>query len=121
MGRGFIIKLIVLFENRIKELKYDYALDKINQQSFDATETTLNFLMIAFNLMSLFKQVVVKDKARPTLKTLRYKTFGIVSYIINNGTELILKMSLNMRRLSWITRLWEQAGDIESPFINLKT
>ncbi|WP_366090217.1 transposase [Segetibacter sp.] len=45
-------------ENRIKELKYDYALDKINQQSFDATETTLNFIMIAFNLMSLFKQVV---------------------------------------------------------------
>ena len=108
-------------ENRIKELKYDYALDKINQQSFDATEITLNFLMIAFNLMSLFKQVVVKDKVRPTLKTLRYKTLGIGSYFIKNGTERILKMSLNKRRRSWITRLWEQAGDIESPFIKLET
>ena len=84
-------------ENRIKELKYDYALDKINQQSFDATEITLNFLMIAFNLMSLFKQVVVKDKVRPTLKILRYKTLGIGSYIIKNGTERILKMSFRNR------------------------
>ena len=108
-------------ENRIKELKYDYALDKINQQSFDATETTLNFLMIAFNLMSLFKQVVVKDKVRPTLKTLRYKTFAIGSYITKNGTERILKMSLNMRRRCWITRLWEQADNIKAPFINLQT
>lgn len=108
-------------ENRIKELKYDYALDKINQQSFDATETTLNFLMVAYNLMSLFKQVVVQDKVRPTLKTLRYKTLGIGSYIVKNGTERILKMSINMRRRSWITRLWKQAGEVESPFINLQT
>ncbi|MDI9320735.1 MAG: hypothetical protein QM530_09730 [Phycisphaerales bacterium] len=31
-------------ENQIKELKYDYATGKINQQSFDATEATLNFI-----------------------------------------------------------------------------
>lgn len=106
-------------ENRIKELKYDYALDKINQQNFDATETTLNFIMLAFNLMSLFKQIVIKDKVRPTLKTLRYNTFGIGSYIVKNGTQRILKMALNMRRRSWITRLWEQAQNIEAPFIIL--
>jgi hypothetical protein len=43
------------WENRIKELKHDYALGNINWQNFDATETTLNFIMTAFNLMSLFK------------------------------------------------------------------
>lgn len=107
-------------ENRIKELKYDYALDKINQQSFDAIETTLNFLMVAYNLMSLFKQVVVKDKVRPTLKTLRYSCLAVGSYIVKNGTQKILKMSVNMRRRSWIARLWETANNIQSPFIKLQ-
>jgi len=106
-------------ENRIKELKYDYALDKINQHSFDATETTLNFIMVAYNLMSLFKQVIVQDKVRPTLKTLRYSCLGIGSYIVKNGSERILKMSLNMKRRSWITKLWENGNTISSPFINL--
>jgi len=108
-------------ENRIKELKYDYALDKINQQSFDATETTLNFLMVAYNLMSLFKQVVVQDKVRPTLKILRYSCLGIGSYIVKNGTQRILRMSVNMRRRSWITRLWETADKVQSPFNKLQT
>jgi hypothetical protein len=108
-------------ENRIKELKYDYALDKINQQSFDATETTLNIIMIAFNLMSLFKQVILKDKVRPMLKTIRYSCLGIGAYIINNGRDRILKMALNIKRRSWITTLWENAADIKSPFINIPT
>jgi hypothetical protein len=106
-------------ENRIKELKYDYALDKINQQSFDATETTLNFIMVAFNLMSLFKQVVVKQKAKPTLKTLRYTTLGIGSYLIQDGRQRILKMSLHMKRRAWITNLWNNIDTIPKPFINL--
>lgn len=108
-------------ENRIKELKYDYALDKINQQSFDATEITLNFLMVAYNLMSLFKQVVVQDKVRPTLKTLRYGCLGVGSYIVKFGTQRILRMSVNIRRRSWITRLWETAHNIQSPSIKLET
>jgi hypothetical protein len=106
-------------ENRIKELKYDYALDKINQQSFDATETTLNFIMIAFNLMSLFKQVIIKDKIRPTLKTIRYSCLAIGSYITNSGRDRILKMSLNIKRRSWITKLWENAGAIQQPFLTI--
>ena len=43
-------------ENQIKELKYDYAVGKMNTNSFDTTETTMNFILIAYNLMSLFKQ-----------------------------------------------------------------
>jgi hypothetical protein len=94
-------------------------LDKINQQSFDATQTTLNFIMIAFNLMNLFKQVVVKDKIKPTLKTLRYSCLAIGSYITQSGRDRILKMSLNIKRRSCIRKLWENAGGIQPPFINL--
>ena len=106
-------------ENRIKELKYDYALDKINQPSFDATETTLNFIMIAYNLMSLFKQVIVQTEVRPTLKTLRFTTLGIGSYLVQNGSQRILKMSLKMKRRAWITKLFEKPNQLQSPFLKL--
>jgi hypothetical protein len=106
-------------ENKIKELKYDYAIDKINQHGFDATEATINFIMVAYNLMSLFKQVIVQDKVKPTLKTIRYKCLSIGSYLVHNGRERILKMSVHMKRRSWITKLWENIDDVKTPFIKL--
>jgi len=103
-------------ENQIKELKYDYAIDKMNQNSFDATETTMNFIMIAYNLMSLFKQVVIPTKAKPMLKTIRYTT-NIGSYIVKSSRERVLKMSLQMKRRKWITQLWSNIENIKQPFI----
>jgi hypothetical protein len=37
-------------ENRIKELKYDFAADSFNLQEFGATETAMNAVMITNNL-----------------------------------------------------------------------
>lgn len=104
-------------ENQIKELKYDYAVDKMNQNSFDATETTMNFIMIAYNLMSLFKQVVIPSKIKPMLKTIRYTTINIGGYIVKNGRERILKLSLQMKRRKWISQLWSNIENIKQPFI----
>jgi len=69
-------------ENRIKELKYDFGADSFNMQSFSATEAVMNFIMIAYNLMSLFRQAVVCSKVQPTLKIMRYRIFTISEYII---------------------------------------
>ncbi|KFO66995.1 hypothetical protein ER57_13820 [Smithella sp. SCADC] len=43
-------------ENRIKELKYDFGFDSFNMKSFYGTEAALNMVMLAYNLMSLFRQ-----------------------------------------------------------------
>jgi IS4 transposase len=48
-------------ENRIKELKYDFGADSFNMKDFWATEAALNTVMLAYNLMSLFRQVLVKS------------------------------------------------------------
>jgi hypothetical protein len=106
-------------ENQIKELKYDYAVDKMNQNSFDATETTMNFIMIAYNLMSLFKQVVIPAKAKPMLKTIRYTTLNIGSYIVKTGRDKVLKMSLQMKRRKWITQLWSNIEILSSHLLSL--
>ncbi len=42
-------------ENRIKELKYDFAADSFNMRDFWATEAALNTVMLAYNLMSLLR------------------------------------------------------------------
>jgi hypothetical protein len=96
-------------ENKIKELKYDYGLDKINQASFDGTEASLVVMTMAYNFMSLFRQVISPEKVRHRLSTLRYKLLAIPSLIEKNAQGTIIKMAVQMRRRLWIQRLWERS------------
>jgi hypothetical protein len=95
-------------ENRIKELKYDYGLDKMNEQSFDATEASLLLMTIAYNFMSLFKQVIIGGNVRNRLSTLRYKILSIPSAIQNSGKSIIVNMALQLNRRMWIKKLWDK-------------
>jgi len=102
-------------ENRIKELKYDFGADSFCQQNFYATEAALNFVMMAYNFISLFRQVILKTKVHERMKTLRYKVFAIGGYIIKKGNQRILKLSLAMKRREWFTGLWMNVNNIHSP------
>ena len=50
-------------ENRIKELKYDFGLDSFCMDKFWATEAAFRTIMMAYNLMSLFRQIVLQSKS----------------------------------------------------------
>jgi len=102
-------------ENRIKELKYDFGSDSFNQQSFYATEAALNFVMMAYNIISLFRQVVMGTKTHEQMKTLRYKVFAIGGYIVKNGNQRILKLSVAMKRREWFSGIWMNTNNIKSP------
>jgi hypothetical protein len=95
-------------ENRIKELKYDYGLDKMNQKSFDGTEASLIMMTIAYNFMSLFKQLIIGEKVRQRLSTIRYKLLAIPSIILLSGNNVIIKMALQMNRRAWIKTIWDK-------------
>ncbi len=101
-------------ENRIKELKYDFGTDSFNLQNFFATEAALCIVMMAYNIISLFRQVVLNTKVHEQMKTLRYKVFAIGGYIIKNGNQRILKLSLAMKRREWFTGLWMNTNNITS-------
>jgi hypothetical protein len=92
-------------ENRIKELKYDYGLDKMNQASFEGTESSLMLMTVAYNFLSLFKQVLIGGDVRNHLKTLRHKMLAIPAIIENNQDKTILKLALHIDRRSWILKL----------------
>jgi hypothetical protein len=102
-------------ENRIKELKYDFSADNFNMHNFFATEAALNFVMMAYNLMSLFRQVILNTKVHQTLKTLRYKIFSIGGYWVKDGNTKILKLSLAMKRREWFKGLWNASCLFEWP------
>ena len=51
-------------ENRIKELKHDFGFDSFNLKGFYATEAALIFVMIAYNLMSIFRMFVLQEKTQ---------------------------------------------------------
>jgi hypothetical protein len=102
-------------ENRIKEIKYDFAAENFNTKDFWATEACLNFVMMAYNLMSLFRQVILKEKTQKFLKTIRYKTFAIGAYMVKSGNSRILKLSLAMQRREWFKGLWASSSYIKLP------
>lgn len=61
-------------ENRIKELKLDFAADGFCLRSFHGTEAVLQLNGLLFNLLSAFKDEVLENPS-PTLATLRHSLF----------------------------------------------
>jgi len=103
-------------ENRIKELKYDFGFDSFNLKDFHATEAALTFVMIAYNLMALFRTFVLQEKTQKTLSTLRYRTFAIGAYFENVNDKLVLKIALSKKRRAWFSGLWNYLKVFEYPF-----
>jgi len=104
-------------ENRIKEIKEDFGFDNFNMQDFAATEAALNFVVVAYNIMSLFKQAVLQSETLHQLKTLRYKIFAIGGYITKSGNQKLLNLSLSMRRRKWIEGIWNESQNFSWPFV----
>jgi hypothetical protein len=102
-------------ENKIKELKYDFGFDSFNLDSFWATEAALNFVMVAYNLMSLFRHLVINSETQSKLSTLRFQVFAIGAYLVKEGREVVLKMSLPLKRRQWFVSLWEGSKKVKPP------
>lgn len=96
-------------ENRIKELKADFGLDAFNMRDFWATEAAPGFAMLAYNLMSVFRQAVMRSRTQHTLSTLH----GLVLAIggsWDKGDKSHLLLSLPRRKRGWFSGLWANAS-----------
>ena len=94
-------------ENRIKELKYDFGLDSFCMDKFWATEAAFRTIMIAYNLMSLFRQGVLKSKSQATLSTLRFKCFALGSWLSKHGGKTTLNISAMGEKRKWLDGLFD--------------
>jgi len=110
-------------ENRIKELKYDFAADSFNMKNFWGTEAAMNTVMLAFNLMSLMRQTLLKHSdvqhgktpIQHTLQTLRYKLFAKPAFITTEGRKPILHLTIAMQQRAWMQGLWDAAKTLDLP------
>ena len=93
-------------ENRIEELKYDFGMNGFCLQKFDATEAAFRSVMIAYNLISLFRQAVLGLKIQPRLHSLRFKCFAIGSWIGKKYRHNVLRISLAQKRRPWFEGLF---------------
>lgn len=89
-------------ENRIKELKQDFGAQGFCMDNFCATETAMRFLMVGYNLMSLFRLLTLQKSPSPTLATLRFNCFAVGSWIENG----VLQMSVPLKRRQWYDSLF---------------
>ncbi len=108
-------------ENRIKELKNDFGLDSFNLNSFYATEAALGFAMLAYNLMSVFRQAVMRAKIQPTLSSLHQQVFAVGAYWNQDPNKNQLLLAVSRRRRAWFEGLWANAGHPPSLPITAKS
>ncbi len=106
-------------ENRIKELKNDFGLDSFNLNSFYATEAALGFAMLAYNLMSTFRQAVMRAKIQPTLATLHQQVLAVGALWHRDQKQNQLLLAVSRRRRAWFEGLWANAG--EPPVLPVQT
>jgi hypothetical protein len=95
-------------ENQIKELKYNYGMEGFCSESFSATEAAFRWVMVAYNLMSLFKQKTVTTKSIPTLSSLRFQCIAIGSYIITKGRKEVLKLAVKESKRDFYQTLFKK-------------
>jgi DNA-directed RNA polymerase subunit N (RpoN/RPB10) len=98
-------------ENRIEELKYDFGLDSFCLDQFYATEAAFRSVMVAYNMISLFRQAVLGVKIQPRLATIRFQCFAIGSWIGRKYRRNVLRVSLAHKRRPWFEGLFTKIED----------
>ena len=103
-------------ENRIRELKYDFGVDSFCLKKFWATEASFRFIMVAYNLISLFRQIILKEKSQSMLSTLRFKCFALGAWISKHAHNRILKIALAREKRAWLDGLFDIIRSEKPPF-----
>jgi hypothetical protein len=93
-------------ENRIKELLQDFAISGFVSQKFWATEAAFRMALIAYNLMSLFRQSALGAASKHTLSTLRVQCFAIGASLGKAGRKQLLRLGLPPPRRPWFEGLF---------------
>jgi len=101
-------------ENRIKELLKDFAIGGFVSRKFWATEAAFRMACHGYNLMSLFRQALLKAAAPQTLSTLRVQCFAIGASLGKSAHRRVLRIGLPPPRRAWFEGLFSKAQEIDS-------
>ena len=103
-------------ENRIKELKQDFGLENFCLKDFWATEASFRFIMVAYNIMSLFRFFALQSHKNSTLRTLKIYCFALGAWSVNHSNRKVLKIALNAKRRPWLDGIFAKVENLSPPF-----
>ena len=102
-------------ENRIKELKYDFALEGFNMKDFFATEAALRMVNLAYNIISLFRQVSSEKPKHQRLQTLRLNCYAVGAWMTKKGNIKVLKLAVPIKKRKWMDGIFAKVEDCSFP------
>ena len=103
-------------ENRIKEIKYDFSVDKFTVHGFWANEACANFIIMAYNLYSLFRLVMTNNQSHPFMKSIRYSLLAIPGYIRKSKDKKVLYLARSLTTRKAFKGIWEAIDDLGFPY-----
>lgn len=103
-------------ENRIKELKYDFSIDDFVTNNFWATEACGNFIVMAYNFMSLFRMALINSNRKQFLKTIRYELISTPAYLGKTKDKHILYLARSLNTRKSFLSIWEKLKDFSLPY-----
>jgi hypothetical protein len=103
-------------ENRIKDLKCDDGIDGFSLMEFGAMKAAFRYVMMAYNLMAIFKQLVMRTAKGRMLSTIRFQCIAIGSYLIKRGSQNVMKLSAEVQRRHFLAHFFENLETLHPPF-----
>ena len=103
-------------ENRIKELKYDYGIEGFALTEFGAMEGAFRYVMLAYNIMQLFKIKVMLTQKGTMLSTIKFQCIAIGSYVVTNGRKRILKLAAQGKQKHFLQHFFSNIEVLKPPF-----
>ena len=103
-------------ENRIKELKQDFGLENFCLQGFWATEASFRFIMVAYNLISLFRHFALNHHNRATHSTIKSYCFALGAWTVSHSNKKTLKISLPVKKRPWLDGLFAKIEALSGNF-----
>ena len=96
-----------------KELKGDFGLRSFVMRDFWATEAALGVSMLSYNLMSVFRHTMMRQKVHNTLPTLHHQVLAVGALWDDNtrNTKQTFRLAVARKRRPWFERLWANAGE----------
>jgi hypothetical protein len=103
-------------ENRIAELKHDFGMSGFCLDSFYGTEAAFRTVILAYNLMSVFRQALLQAPKAVRLSTMRFQCFALGSWVGREGRSRVIRISLARERRPWFTGLFERIEGLGPPW-----
>ncbi|MEN3944201.1 hypothetical protein WJU23_23060, partial [Prosthecobacter sp. SYSU 5D2] len=94
-----------------------FVVQDFSAPHFWATEASFRFIMVAYNLVSLFRHFGLNSHNQATLGTLRSQCFAIGGWVSQHARKTVLKLSLPRKKRPWMDAIFSKIETLTAPLI----